>query len=473
MPGREHARVDAGQIDDLAGVEERVDGGARRGVDARRLPPARGSGAGEHDRAAIEAVAQEAAVEIELRGIEIARLGAVDRHQRDPIEIAQLGVEATRGQRAAQTIAERSQREVARRVAEPHHRAGERRRGAAARPLGGRDQQQVAGALDEVVGGERGQPFDRRARRRAPRDVLQWRSRRQPRLFDQPRDRLRPPLLARSLPPAVHPQPELGARADVGLERRGVASGEPLDLVVALTLGQDRRVERHAIAAVRKRHAHHRHRGAAGHGREVRGQAAGPGVAAEERHQQRLRRAHPLIDGDSDRAALLEHLEHAGAGAAAVDLHVAVALAQLLEVSGDVGVVLRPRHDVELAQPPTERVAGELPAAVVAGEHEHSLAPGARGLEVLAADDLEAVGDLGAAPQRPHLLVVGLALDLKAQPRDALALGGVELRERAGEIVEGQASAPGEQVIGEPPTARPQARSARSGSRCVTPATRW
>ena len=135
------------------------------------------------------------------------------------------------------------------------------------------------------------------------------------------------------------------------------------------------------------------------------------------------------------------------------------------EVSGDVGVVLRPRDDVELAQPPaTERVAGELPAAVVAGEHEHSLAARVRRLEVLAADDLEAVGDLGAAAHRPHLLVVGRALDLEALPRDApLALGGVELRERPREVVEREAAPPPEQV--DTPAGRPRVprRAARRG----------
>ena len=89
----------------------------------------------------------------------------------------------------------------------------------------------------------------------------------------------------------------------------------------------------------------------------------------------------------------------------------------------------------------------------------------ARGLEVLAADDLEAVGDLGAAPQRPHLLVVGRALHLEAQPRHPLALGGVELRQRAREVVEREAAAPPEQVVREPADrASPGAQRARGGA---------
>ena len=174
-------------------------------------------------------------------GIEIARLGVVDRHQWDPVEIAQLGVEATVGERADRDD-RRALAASMYRVAWPSRTTAPAN--AAAAPLPARSpgetsnrwrafstKSSVASAPNRSIGELAGA---RRAR------SCNGRSLRQPRLFDQARDRLGPALLARALPAAVHPQPELGARADVGLERRGVAAGEPLDLVVALALGQDR-----------------------------------------------------------------------------------------------------------------------------------------------------------------------------------------------------------------------------------------
>ncbi len=77
-----------------------------------------------------------------------------------------------------------------------------------------------------------------------------------------------------------------------------------------------------------------------------------------------------LVGQEREDAAVAEHLEHLVVAARLGDQLLARSLAERAEEPVEVGVVERPGHRVGREAEDAEQVAGHLPVAVVAGEHD-------------------------------------------------------------------------------------------------------
>src|SRR5712664_1767861 len=208
----------------------------------------------------------------------------------------------------------------------------------------------------------------------------------------------RQPFRRARLPPAVHPEPVVGMRADRPFDRAGQFLREHLDGGAATRPGRrrERALETHPVRAVGAAHREGGQQGGSRAQREDGGGGRGAGGLAKEIDEDAARRAHVLIDHHGQRLAAPEQPQRR-AGGPFVGQLAQPSLAARREEALVEAPPQRPRDGGDLHPAPRRGAPNQLPVAEVRDRHHHSAAPGAGGLEAIPVLEAHQRLELGVA----------------------------------------------------------------------------